>query len=190
MGRSGCRVMGAVCLLLVGRIWGASAGVRTILNRCVIANTQPRLATAVSPYETMNYFPALGNGNLMVTLSGTPDRLTFHLGKTDFWRDKCRDQKWWQSGNVLAGYVNLLLADMGGATFQQSVDLFRAESTTVLTKADRVVALRSVVPHESENLLINTDRESGQAGGGPADRDLCRSVRQPRGAVRGRGGNR
>ncbi len=167
MNRSWCRVLGVGCLLWAGRVWGAAQPaqpdeVRTILNRCVIANTQPRLAGAVSPFETMNYFPALGNGNLMVTLSGTPDRLTFHLGKTDFWRDKCRDQKWWQSGNVLAGYVNVLLTDMAGATFQQSVDLYRAESTTVLTKADRVVALRSVVPHESENLLVNTIENRGK----------------------------
>ena len=56
----------------------------------------------------------MGNGNLMVTLSGMPERLTFHLGKTDFWRDKCRDKKWWQSGNIPAGYLNLRPAGHGG----------------------------------------------------------------------------
>ncbi|MCL5282768.1 MAG: discoidin domain-containing protein [Planctomycetes bacterium] len=157
------RVVGLGCLLLVGTMWGAQPDeVRTILGRCVIANTQPHLATAVSAFETMNYFPALGNGNLMVTLSGTPERLTFHLGKTDFWRDKCRDKKWWQSGNVLTGYVNVLVPDLAGATFQQSVDLYHAEASTVLTKAEKVVALRSVVPHEAENLLVNTIENRGK----------------------------
>jgi alpha-L-fucosidase 2 len=133
-----------------------------VLGRCVIANTQPHLATAVSAFETMDYFPALGNGNLMVTLSGVPERLTFHLGKTDFWRDKCRDHKWWQSGNVLAGYLNVMMPEMAGATFQQTVDLYRAETDTVLTKADRVIGLRSIVPHESDNLLINTIENRGK----------------------------
>jgi len=163
MRRSWYCVLALGGLLLVGSSDGAQPDeVRTVLGRCVIANTQPHLANAVSAFETMNYFPALGNGNLMVTLSGGPERLTFHLGKTDFWRDKCRDKRWWQSGNVLAGYLNVTLPDMAGATFQQSVDLYRGETNTTLTKAERVVALRSVVPHESDNLLVNTIENRGK----------------------------
>jgi hypothetical protein len=148
-------------------LWGRASGaqpdeVQVILGRCAVTQTQPRLPQAVSPYETMNYFPALGNGNLMVTLSGTPDRLTFHLGKTDFWRDRCRDKKWWQSGNVLAGYLSVLMPDLAGASFQQSVDFHRAEAVTLLTKADRILSLRSIVPHESENLLVNTIENLGK----------------------------
>ena len=163
MRRSWCCVLGLACLLLVGKVSVAQPDeVRTILGRCVIANTQPHAVNTVSAFETMNYFPALGNGNLMVTLSGVPERLTFYLGKTDFWRDKCRDKKWWQSGNIPAGYLNLVLPDMAGATFQQSVDLSRAESETVLTKAERVLGVRSLAPHESDNLLINTIENRGK----------------------------
>jgi alpha-L-fucosidase 2 len=163
MRRSWCGVLALGCLLWIGRASGAQPDeLRAILNRCVITNTQPHLVNAVSAFETMNFFPAMGNGNLMVTLSGVPERLTLHLGKTDFWRDKCRDKKWWQSGNVLVGYLNLVMPDMAGATFQQSVDLCHAQTNTVLTHADRVVALRSVVPHESDNLLVNTIENRGK----------------------------
>jgi alpha-L-fucosidase 2 len=172
MNRSRCGtslVMTSCCLLALGGllstrgVLGAQPDeVRTILNRCVIANTQPHAVNTVSAFETMDFFPALGNGNLMVTLSGVPERLTFHLGKTDFWRDKCRDKKWWQSSNILTGYVNVILPDMAGATFQQTVELGRADAETVLTKAERVVGLRSVVPHESDNLLINTIENRGK----------------------------
>lgn len=62
--------------------------------------------------KQMDSFPVMGNGNLMVTLSGMPDCLTFHLGKTDFWRDKCVDRSFRQSGNVLAGYLNLMMPEM------------------------------------------------------------------------------
>jgi alpha-L-fucosidase 2 len=163
MRRSWCCVLAVGCLLATARVWSAQPDeLRTILNRCVIANTQPHAVNTVSTFETMNFFPAMGNGSLMVTLSGVPERLTFHLGKTDFWRDRCRDKKWWQSGNVLAGYLNVVLPDMAGATFQQSVDLVRADTDTVLTKAERVIGIRSTVPHESDNLLLNTIENRGK----------------------------
>jgi hypothetical protein len=91
----------------------------------------------------------------MVTLSGTPENLTFHLGKTDFWRDKCADKALGQSSNVPAGYLNLGMPEMAGAAFRQSVDFHQAEVTTTLTKEQEVTLVRSVVPHESDNILVN-----------------------------------
>jgi hypothetical protein len=145
-----------ISLLLVSQAWSAEQDeVRMILDRCVTTNTEPKLAGAVSGYATMDAFPAMGNGNLMVTLSGMPECLTFHLGKTDFWRDKCADRSLRQSGNVLAGYLNLMMPEMAGATFRQSVDFHHAEVTTTLTKEQEVTLVRSLVPHESDNILVN-----------------------------------
>ncbi len=145
-----------ICLLLVSGALGADQDeVKMLLDRCVTTNAEPKLAASVSGYAVMDVFPVMGNGNLMVTLSGMPERMTFHLGKTDFWRDKCADKALWQSGNVLAGYVNLMMPEMAGAKFQQSVDIHHAEVTTTLTKEQEVALIRSVVPHESDNILVN-----------------------------------
>jgi len=147
-----------LALILLLPAWGALGAdqdeVRMILDRCVTTDTEPQLATSVSGYAIMDVFPVMGNGNLMVTLSGVPERMTFHLGKTDFWRDKCADRALWQSGNVLAGYVHLVMPEMAGAKFQQSVDMHQAEVTTTLTKEQEVALIRSVVPHESDNILV------------------------------------
>jgi hypothetical protein len=154
--RDNRRILALVSLLLVSQAWGAEQDeVRMILDRCVTTNTEPKLASAVSGYATMDAFPAMGNGNLMVTLSGKPECMTFHLGKTDFWRDKCADKSLKQSGNVLAGYLNLMMPEMAGATFRQSMDFHQAEVTTTLTKEQEVTLVRSLVPHESDNILVN-----------------------------------
>ncbi|MGE5294044.1 MAG: glycosyl hydrolase family 95 catalytic domain-containing protein [Solirubrobacterales bacterium] len=145
-----------VSLLLVSAASGADQDeVRMILDRCVTTNTEPKLAGAVSSYATMDAFPIMGNGNLMVTLSGVPECMTFHLGKTDFWRDKCADKSLKTGSNVLAGYLNLMMPEMAGATFRQSVDMHQAEVTTTLTKDQEVTLVRSLVPHESDNILVN-----------------------------------
>ncbi len=148
-------ILALISLLLVSVAPGADQDeVRMILDRCVTTNTEPKLADAVSSYATMDAFPVMGNGNLMVTLSGMPECMTFHLGKTDFWRDKCADKALKQSGNVLAGYLNLMMPEMAGATFRQSVDMQQAEVTTTLTKDQEVTLVRSLVPHESDNILV------------------------------------
>jgi hypothetical protein len=148
-------VLVLICLLLVSGAKGADQDeLRVILDRCVTTSTQPQAAGAVSGYAVMDAFPVMGNGNLMVTLSGMPESLTFHLGKTDFWRDRCADKAMWQSGNVPVGYVNLQMPEMAGAAFRQSVDMHLAEVTTTLTKEQEVTLIRSVVPHEADNLLV------------------------------------
>src|SRR5512133_2403250 len=155
-------ILALICLLLVSGAMGADQDeIRMILDRCVTTNTEPKLATAVSAYSIMDSFPVMGNGNLMVTLSGVPENLTFHLGKTDFWRDKCADKALGQSSNVLAGYLNLMMPEMAGATFRQSVDFHEAEVTTTLTKDQEVTLVRSVVPHESDNILVNIIEHRG-----------------------------
>lgn len=155
-------ILALISLLLASQATGADQDeVKMILDRCVTTNTEPKLAGTVSIYATMDAFPIMGNGNLMVTLSGVPECMTFHLGKTDFWRDKCADKALKQSGNVLAGYVNLMMPEMAGATFRQSVDLHYAEVTTTLTKDQEVTLVRSVVPHESDNILVNIIEHRG-----------------------------
>ena len=67
----------------------------------------------------------------------------------------------WQSGNVLAGYLNLVMPEMAGATFRQSVDMHQAEVTTTLTKEQEVTLVRSLVPHESDNILVNSIEHRG-----------------------------
>ncbi len=154
--RNNCCALALICLLPAACALGADQDeVKMILDRCLTTSTEPQLAASVSGYATMDVFPVMGNGNLMVTLSGMPECMTFHLGKTDFWRDKCADRSYGQSGNVLAGYVNVMMPEMAGAKFQQSVDLYQAEVTTTLTKDQEVTLIRSVVPHESDNILVN-----------------------------------
>jgi hypothetical protein len=140
-----------------------AADVDTLLARCQVTKTNTTPPGNAGGYGTMNQCLLLGNGNLMVSVAGGPETLTLFLGKTDFWRDRGHGKggTLWQSGNVLPGHVNLHFPAMTGARFEQVQDLLLAEVRTKLTKGGDVIEVRSVTPHEADNIVIDDIANKG-----------------------------
>jgi alpha-L-fucosidase 2 len=152
-----------IALLLAPLVALHAADVDTLLARCQVTKTNPTPLGNAGGYGTMNQCLLLGNGNLMVSVAGGPETLTLFLGKTDFWRDRGHGKggTLWQSGNVLPGWLNLACPAMKDARFEQVQDLLLAELRTKLTKGGDVIEVRSVTPHEADNIVINDIANKG-----------------------------
>ena len=142
-----------------------AAEVSDLLARCQVTKTEPTPIAQAAGYGTMSQCLLLGNGNLMVSVAGGPETITLFLGKTDFWRDRGHSKggSMWQSGNVLPGHLNLHFPALAGAKFEQVQDMALAEVRTKLTKGGDVIEVRSVVPHEADNFVINDIANQGAA---------------------------
>jgi hypothetical protein len=149
-------ILGCWAALLVAA--GATDERALVFDRCLARQTRPTPLANAGGYGTLDNCAALGNGCLMVSIAGgPPEPLRFFIGKTDFWRDCGHKERGgdWQSANVLAGYLDLEFPELVGGSFEQYVDLRRAEARTTLAKAAYTVEITSLTPHEADNFLIN-----------------------------------
>ena len=55
--------------------------VKAIVDRCMVTITEPVKLKEAAGFETLDLCAALGNGNLMLTLTGGPDTITIPVGK-------------------------------------------------------------------------------------------------------------
>jgi hypothetical protein len=136
--------------------------VESILDRCNITVNSPK--NAENGFFTMDHSPVMGNGCLMITTGSTSNSLTFYLGKTDFWRDKCNEPEndGWQSANVLPGRLKISFPTLEGSSFNQTQNLRLAEVLTTMTKGISSVTVRSVTPHPADNYLIQEVTNTGK----------------------------
>jgi hypothetical protein len=134
----------------------------SILARCSRTVNAP--SEAKTGFFTMDHSPVMGNGCLMITAGSTVNSLTFYLGKTDFWRDKCNEDTndGWQSANVLPGYLRITFPAFANASFQQTLDLGLAEIKTIMRLGEESVEIRSVTPHPADNYLVNEILNTGR----------------------------
>jgi hypothetical protein len=94
--------------------------------------------------------PLLGNGDMLATLSGPPEKLVVHLGKNDFWRLQQGN------GNTLplpVGTLTLQCADLAGAGYQIKQTLADATTQAVFTRSDGALHVDAQVLAQ-ENLLL------------------------------------
>ncbi len=154
-----------LCLLIsffcVPVAFGQSNTVESILDRCSMTISAPKIAEG--GFFTMDHSPVMGNGCLMITTGSTSNSLTFFLGKTDFWRDKCNEPEndGWQSANVLPGYLRISFPSLINTSFRQTQNLRFAEVKTSLTQGDESIEIRSITPHPADNYLINEISNTG-----------------------------
>ncbi len=131
-----------------------------VLDRCVMPKTEPTALTQAGGFSTMDRCAITGNGNLMLTLEGGPERIVECVGKTDFWMDRFDNQDW-QSANVLVGKITIGIPAMAGAQFRQITDLRLAEIRTTLAKGNAAVEIQTLAPHEADNFIINVIANRG-----------------------------
>lgn len=79
--------------------------------------------------------PLAGNGDIGITMGGTPDNLRFYIGKNDFWRA----YPVYPGGIALPGGLDILFRELEGASYYAEQLPGSAEITAVFsTKANRV----------------------------------------------------
>jgi hypothetical protein len=152
----------AVLFMTATAINGQTSEPDSILARCSMTVNAP--SEAKTGFFTMDNSPVMGNGCLMITAGSTANSLTFYLGKTDFWRDKCNEDTndGWQSANVLPGYLRLTFPALTNAAFKQTLDLGLAEIKTSMRHGEESVEIRSVTPHPADNYLVNEILNTGK----------------------------
>jgi hypothetical protein len=143
-------------------VWAQNEDVKKNIDRCSVSVNTPR--KAVDGFLTMDNSPVMGNGNLMITVGSTQNSLTFYLGKTDFWRDKCHEKEndGWQSALVLPSSLHIKMPGFSNAAFRQTLDMYNAEIVTVFSEAGSEIKFRTVTPHEADNFLINEISNTGK----------------------------
>lgn len=86
--------------------------------------------------------PLAGNGDIGLTLGGTPDKLCFYLGKNDFWRA-------WPvypgGGIAFPGALQVTLDALKGASWHATQVMDKASIIGMFTKGDTTVSLTTWV---------------------------------------------
>lgn len=99
------------------------------------------------PTNKMADGPLLGNGDLGVTLAGTPDALRFYIGKNDFWGQKTQSPQ-------TVGRIELLMPTLAGAPYKATGDMRRATWCGEFAKEGVALKLRAFVDANAGRLLI------------------------------------
>ena len=97
-----------------------------------------------------------GNGDIGITLGGTPDSLCFYIGKNDFWRA----YPVYPGGIALPGGLNLFAESLAGADYNVEQLPGTAEINGRFSKGDTVVEMTAWVP--ATRTLVVVEMESNK----------------------------
>ncbi len=116
------------------------------LNRYKAVLTQPPVLvpTTKTPDAAL-----AGNGDLGITLGGTPDSLCLYIGKNDFWRA----YPVYPGGIALPGGMNLFAKSLAGADYSVEQLPGTAEIRGRFTKGDTILAMTAWVP-ATRNMIV------------------------------------
>ncbi|MCW1923841.1 hypothetical protein OKA05_14835 [Luteolibacter arcticus] len=106
------------------------------------------------PTAGMTDGPLLGNGDIGVVQAGSPDLLSFHIGKNDFWSLK-------RLLPLVVGQVRIVTPALKNATFHTEADLQLAETRGRFTQGDAELSTRSLVDANGSG-FIQTLTNSGK----------------------------
>ena len=90
--------------------------------------------------------PMLGNGDVGVIIGGTADKLSFYIGKNEWWslvEGRCKP----------VGRIAISIPEMSGATYHMEQDIAKAEVRGAFTRGNDVLKTTSWVS-ATDNLLI------------------------------------
>src|SRR5690349_3863353 len=105
--------------------------------KAVFATAPKKVPTSKTPDG-----PLAGNGDIGLTLGGSPDKLLFYLGKNDFWRAY---PVYPGGGIALPGWLEVHISALKGANYYAEQIQDRALIAGKFTKDDLTVILNSWV---------------------------------------------
>lgn len=97
----------------------------------------------------------LGNGDLGVVLSGTPDALRFWLAKNDFWKAK---RLYPQGGPRLFGGLDIRTAGLRAASFEVTQQLYNATTFGEFRAAEARLTLEAWTPAFGQALVVRLEQ--------------------------------
>ena len=112
------------------------------MNLCAVYTKPPEGI----PTGTMPDGPLLGNGDVGIVMSGSPEEQRFYVGKNDFWRRN-------DAAVMNVGMLTVAIPELKGASYRQEQDMALAEVRGAFTNGDVAVRTRSFVDANS-NLLV------------------------------------
>ena len=93
--------------------------------------------------------PLVGNGDIGITMGGTPDKLSFYIGKNDFWWP----YEEYPFGIALPGALHVSIPVLEGAEYYAEQRLDEADIISRFTKGDLQVNINVLVP-ATRNMVI------------------------------------
>lgn len=99
-----------------------------------------------------------GNGDVTVTLGGTPDRVRLYIGKADFWKADGRVYVEERGGISPLCTAEILLPHMAYADYEATQDLDHARIDLALTAGKTSANLQVTVCAEENTILVELDR--------------------------------
>ena len=94
--------------------------------------------------------PLAGNGDIGLTMGGTPDKLRFYLGKNDFWRAY---PVYPGGGIAFPGGFDLIIEALKGADYYAEQVQDKAFVAGKFTKGDHLVTLKSWVSATTNTVI-------------------------------------
>lgn len=95
--------------------------------------------------------PLAGNGDIGLTMGGTPDKLRFYLGKNDFWRAY---PVYPGGGIAFPGGFDLIIEALKGADYYAEQVQDKAFVAGKFTKGDHLVTLKSWVSATTNTVIV------------------------------------
>ena len=99
-----------------------------------------------------------GNGDVTVTLGGTPDRVRLHIGKADFWKADGRVYVENRGGISPLCTAEILLPHLAYAEYEAIQDVDHARLQLSLTAGKTSAHLQVTVCAEENTILVELDR--------------------------------
>ena len=127
--------------------------------------------------------PLMGNGDTLVALGGTPDKLRFYINKNDLWIMGAADG----SQPLPLARLDLDLPAMQGATYHVEQDLRHAITTGLFEKEGKTLSLETGVAATENLLWIRLSAKGGPIQGRA---NLCQGGSGPNTAPPAEAGNK
>lgn len=107
------------------------------------------------PTQYMPSGPLLGNGDIGVMQSGPAEKLTYYIGKNDFWSIT-------HQSPITVGQLRILTPALQGAKFQTISDMLLAEIRGDYTNGDASMTSRSWVDANQNLLCVELSNKGGK----------------------------
>lgn len=148
--------------------WIAGVTAAYILTSCAAStdNRPTALAEHINGYKAVltsppSHVPTIktpdgalaGNGDIGITMGGTPDSLCFYIGKNDFWRAF----PVYPGGIALPGGLNMYVPSLAGADYNVEQLPGTGEIKGRFAKADTILDITAWVPATNNMVVIELE---------------------------------
>ncbi len=141
----GCLPAGTCCAETVGQIVRDEAARIVPQYKGVFTSPPKRVPTTLTVDG-----PIIGNGDVGVVISGSPEAQRFWISKNDFWKAK---PHWPFSMPCVIGWIDVKLPQFEDASYSVEQILYEGQIQSVFKKEDVTIKMRTWVA-ATENLLV------------------------------------